>query len=51
MREDLVHIVEQETGRKVIAFMRDNHVDPDIAAEVFVLEPCGHSDPRDGYEG
>jgi uncharacterized protein YbcI len=51
MRDDLVHLVEQESGRKVIAFMSDNHIDPDIAAEVFVLEPSGDSDPRDGYEG
>jgi uncharacterized protein YbcI len=51
MRDDLVHIVEQETGRKVVAFMSDDHIDPDIAAEVFVLEPGGDSDPRDGYEG
>jgi uncharacterized protein YbcI len=51
MREDLVHVVEEETGRKVIAFMSDNHIDPDIAAEVFVLEASGDSDPRDGYEG
>jgi hypothetical protein len=25
--------------RKVIAFMSDNHIDPDMAVEVFVLEP------------
>jgi hypothetical protein len=26
--------------RKVVAFMSDNHIDPDYAAEVFVLEPA-----------
>jgi ATPase family associated with various cellular activities (AAA) len=31
--------VEQLTGRKVIGFMRDNHIDPDLAIELFVLEP------------
>jgi len=31
--------IEQLTGRKVIGFMSDNHIDPDIAVEVFVLEP------------
>jgi uncharacterized protein YbcI len=31
--------VEQLTGRKVIGFMSDNHIDPDIAVEVFILEP------------
>jgi uncharacterized protein YbcI len=51
MRNELVHVVEQETGRKVIAFMSDNHIDPDIAAEVFVLEPGGDSDARDAYAG
>jgi len=38
MREPLVGVVEQLTGRNVIAFMSDNHIDPDIAAETFVLE-------------
>jgi uncharacterized protein YbcI len=51
MRDDLVHLVEEATGRKVIAFMSDNHIDPDFGAEVFVLAPGGDSDPRDGYEG
>jgi uncharacterized protein YbcI len=50
MRDDLVQVVEEHTGRKVIAFMSDNHIDPDYGAEVFVLEPGGDSDPRDGYE-
>jgi uncharacterized protein YbcI len=31
--------IEELTGRKVIGFMSDNHVDPDLAVEVFVLEP------------
>jgi uncharacterized protein YbcI len=51
MRNDLIHVVEQETGRKVIAFMSDNHIDPDMAAEVFALEPIEDGDPRDGFEG
>jgi uncharacterized protein YbcI len=51
MREDLVGAVEEHTGRRVIAFMSDNHLDPDMAAEVFVLEPlpgdgAGRSDPE-----
>jgi uncharacterized protein YbcI len=36
MREELVAMVE----RKVIAFMSDNHLDPDLAVEVFILEPA-----------
>jgi uncharacterized protein YbcI len=39
MREDLIAAVEIVMERKVVAFMSDNHIDPDMAAEVFVLEP------------
>ena len=41
MREDLIGIVEGQLDRKVIAFMSQNHIDPDLAVEVFVLEPEG----------
>jgi uncharacterized protein YbcI len=39
MRDDLIAVVERQLERKVIAFMSQNHVDPDLAVEVFVLEP------------
>jgi uncharacterized protein YbcI len=39
MRDDLIEAVEQNIDRKVIAFMSTNHVAPDLAVEVFVLEP------------
>jgi uncharacterized protein YbcI len=39
MRTDLSREIERLTGRKVIGFMSDNHLDPDLAVEVFVLEP------------
>ena len=39
MRDDLVKVVEDALDRKVIAFMSTNHIDPDMAVEVFVLEP------------
>jgi uncharacterized protein YbcI len=39
MRGDLVGGIEELTGRKVIAFLSDNHIDPDIAIESFVLAP------------
>jgi uncharacterized protein YbcI len=39
MRGELVAKVQQLTGRKVVAFMSDHHIDPDIATETFVLEP------------
>jgi uncharacterized protein YbcI len=39
MRHDLVAAVETITEREVIAFMSDNHIDPDMAVETFVLRP------------
>jgi uncharacterized protein YbcI len=39
MRADCVAAVEDLTGRTVVAFMSANHIEPDLAAEVFVLEP------------
>ncbi|HEY1540326.1 MAG TPA: Na-translocating system protein MpsC family protein [Solirubrobacteraceae bacterium] len=38
MSEDLVAAVEMLTQRKVTAFMSANHAEPDMAAEIFVLE-------------
>ncbi len=39
MRAELVSGVELILGRTVSAFMSDNHIDPDVAVEVFVLTP------------
>jgi uncharacterized protein YbcI len=39
MRSDCIAAIEDLAGRTVIAFMSANHIDPDLAAEVFVLEP------------
>jgi uncharacterized protein YbcI len=39
MREDYVAAVERLSGREVLAFLSDNVLDPDLAAEVFVLKP------------
>jgi uncharacterized protein YbcI len=39
MRADLVEGVESILGQKVVAFFSDNHIDPDMAVEVFVLAP------------
>jgi uncharacterized protein YbcI len=38
MRGELYGAVERLTGCKVEAFMCDHHVEPDVAAEVFVLD-------------
>ena len=48
MQADLSREIEELTGRKVIGFMSDNHIDPDLAVEVFVLEPlpASHSSHR-----
>ena len=39
MREEAGVAIGELLGRRVIAFMSDNHADPDLAVEVFVLEP------------
>jgi uncharacterized protein YbcI len=58
MRSSCSRAIEDLTGRKVIGFMSDNHIDPDIAVEVFILEapdtdrgtrtPPGAGDPVRG---
>jgi uncharacterized protein YbcI len=49
MRNDIVAAVEELTGRKVIAFMSDTHIDPDLACEIILLEPeTGRDDPPAG---
>jgi len=47
MEDDLSDEIEELTGRKVIGFMSDNHIDPDLAVEVFVLEPLAQPAPND----
>lgn len=42
MRTAIVSAVEELTGRKVVAFMSDTHIDPDLACEVILLD--GHVD-------
>ena len=44
MREDLIALVEAHTERKVVAFMSANHLEPDMAVEVFVLEALPESE-------
>ncbi len=48
MRSDLIAAVVEHTGREVIAFLSDHHVDPDIAAELFILKPRGPDGPSPG---
>lgn len=37
MRENFCAAVEQATGRKVVGFLSQVHVDPDLAVETFIL--------------
>lgn len=39
MREDIIAMVQTLTGRRVLAFMSDNHIDPDVGLEALLLEP------------
>jgi uncharacterized protein YbcI len=39
MSVDCIAAIERLTGRAVAAFMSANHIHPDLAAEIFVLEP------------
>jgi len=44
MRERFAEVVEEITGRTVIQFMSQVCFEPDMAAEVFVLEPAPGGD-------
>jgi uncharacterized protein YbcI len=46
MHDGFVKIVEEEVGRKVMAFMSASHQDPDLSAEIFVLEPSAEAPKR-----
>jgi len=51
MKGALVEAVERHTGREVLAFLSDHHIDPDIAVEVFILKPRDGGDLVDGANG
>lgn len=38
MRDDCMVQIAELTGRRVLAFMSANHIEPDIGAEIFVLD-------------
>ena len=44
MREDMSTAVAELTGRDVIAFLSDSHLEPDYSVEVFVLAANGTGD-------
>jgi uncharacterized protein YbcI len=51
MRDKFSESVEQLVGRKVIGFLSQVHVDPDLAVETFILEPVGGGTSSDGDTG
>jgi uncharacterized protein YbcI len=40
MAPEAISIVEELSGRRVAAFMSNNHIDPDVAVEIFILQPA-----------
>ena len=51
MREEMCDAVEQLTGRRVIGFLSDHQLDPDIAVETFVFERQPPSEDGAGPHG
>lgn len=51
MEEEFRQVVEEATGRKVIAYMSSIHVDPDLAVELFVLEPLDEAEDVQSASG
>ena len=41
MQEQFTHVVEDRLGRRVVAYLSQVHTDPDVAVELFMLEPTG----------
>ncbi len=47
MREECIDVIGKLTGRKVTAMLSANHIDPDLGAEIFVLDgPPEHNHRR-----
>jgi uncharacterized protein YbcI len=47
MQADMTAAVEALTHRRVAGFMSDNQIEPDLAAEVFVLDEPLHGESAD----
>jgi uncharacterized protein YbcI len=48
MRQQFSAAVEDAVGRKVIGFLSQVHVDPDLSIETFILEPDGATGAAEG---
>ena len=55
LSDEATAMIEQVLSRKVIGFMSTNHFDPDLAAEIFILDPTdgnGGAEPAEAeHEG
>jgi uncharacterized protein YbcI len=40
LEDEAISLVEELTDRDVVAFMSNNHIDPDLAVEIFILAPA-----------
>jgi uncharacterized protein YbcI len=49
MQAEAISAVQEISGRQVIAFMSNNHINPDLAVEVFILEPQPIDPLQDGH--
>jgi uncharacterized protein YbcI len=45
METQFTEVVEEASGRKVIAYLSQVHVDPDLAVELFMLSPADEPGP------
>ena len=45
MQDKFINAIERLSGRKVLAFISNHHVGPDIEIELFLLNPRGTSEP------
>jgi uncharacterized protein YbcI len=43
MQEQFTQVVEDRLDRRVVAYLSQVHTDPDVAIELFMLEPTGRS--------
>jgi uncharacterized protein YbcI len=51
LKEDATALIERVLNRRVIGFMSNNHFDPDVAVEVFILDPVESADDEGPQEG
>ena len=50
MREECSSKIAELTGRKVVAFLSANHIDPDLGAEIFLLDGPPHENRHASQE-